>query len=77
MSSWYCISYWWELTRPRWARFAEARNVRAGGADPPRSRRNTEFRPPIAEGIQFLPDHPRDPIPMAARRPLTGGAYRA
>jgi hypothetical protein len=28
---------------PKWARFAEARNVRAGGADPPRGRRLPVF----------------------------------
>jgi hypothetical protein len=37
---WYGLSYWWGLTRREWARFAEARNVRAGGVDPPRRRRN-------------------------------------
>jgi hypothetical protein len=28
---------------PKWTRFAEARNVRAGGADPPRGRRLPVF----------------------------------
>ena len=35
-----------------WARFAEARNVCAGGADPPRSRTRIEFQPPITDRIR-------------------------
>jgi len=55
----YGISYEWEPTGREWARFAEARNVRAGGADPPRSRRNIEFRPPITDGIRGTLRMPR------------------
>ena len=32
------LSHRWELSDKEWARFAEARNVRAGGADPRRGR---------------------------------------
>jgi hypothetical protein len=28
------LGHWWEPGGKEWARFAEARNVRAGGADP-------------------------------------------
>ena len=39
----YGISHEWEPAEREWASCAEARNVRAGGADPPRSRRNVDF----------------------------------
>jgi len=39
----YGISHEWEPAEREWASCAEARNVRAGGADPPRSRRNVDL----------------------------------
>jgi hypothetical protein len=41
----------WERTGPEWARFAEARSVRAGGADPHRCRGNIGVGPPITENL--------------------------
>jgi hypothetical protein len=40
------------IWRGEWARFAEARSVRAGGADPHRHRRDVGFRPPVNYGIR-------------------------
>ena len=48
----YGISYWWRGTRREWERFAEARNVRAGGADPHRCRGNLGYGPPLTDGIR-------------------------
>jgi len=42
-----------EPAEREWARLVEARNVRAGGADPPRRHRNIEFRPPMTDGIRY------------------------
>jgi len=48
----YGISYWWRGTRREWERFAEARNVRAGGADPHRCRGNLGYGAPLTDGIR-------------------------
>jgi hypothetical protein len=45
-----------------WARFAEARNVRAGGADPHRRLRNVEFGRPITDGKPQASSGGRDPL---------------
>ena len=59
---------------PKWARFAEARNVRAGGADPPRGRRLPVFMRMGAHRAHELlspkPTYPTSmPLPVPALRP--------
>jgi hypothetical protein len=55
----YCLGNRWKPGWRKQARFAEARTVRAGGADSRRNRR--DIRLPMTEGIQWIANKPCAP----------------